>query len=194
LERTVYDGRNEKYEYPGFLFLMFEAYFESKGELGNISSILNPPYDKEIPLLLDGNYPLEVLNKALPDTVFKAVKESFYSDFVNNPQSGFRSYLRNQNVYDWKPEMPMMLCYCDNDEEVTYKNSITAYETMKRNGSKKVELWRAGKKFGHVNCAMFAVIYTKMFFDGFRHNRPGYHGPAFKRLLLNIGKLAVPAK
>ncbi len=194
LENTVYNGRNSKYEYPGFLFLMFEAYFESKGELKNLGNILNQPYNREVPPLLDGNYPIEEINKLLPDTVFKAFKDSFYLDFVNNTDADFRKYLRSNNVFDWKPEMPMMLCYCDNDEEVTYKNSITAYETMKRNGSKKVELWRAGKKFGHVNCALFAVVYTKMFFDGFRHGRPGYHGPAFKRLLLNIGKLTVKAK
>ena len=88
--------------------------------------------------------------------------------------------------------MPMQLCYCDADEEVPYQNSISAYETMKKNGSTTVELWDSGKKFGHENCALFAVVYTKMFFDGFRYGRhPGTHGPAFKRLLLNIGKLTV---
>jgi hypothetical protein len=192
IEGTVYDGRNQEYNYPGFLFLLLQSYFESRGDYKSLSNILNPPYDTLIPPLLDGNYPIQEIDKLLPNPVFKAIKKSFYDDFENNPESDFRKYLKSNNLYDWKPEMPMMLGYCNADEEVTYKNSTLAYETMKRNGSKSVELWRVGKKFGHVNCALFAVIYTKMFFDGFRDgHHPGSHGPAFKRLLLNLGKLGV---
>jgi len=39
---------------------------------------------------------------------------------------------------------------------------------MKKNGSKTIKLRRATKKFGHVNCAIFTSIYTKMWFDSFR--------------------------
>jgi hypothetical protein len=197
LEKTVYDSRTGKYDYPGFLFLLMEAYLEDAGKFKDFPKYLNPPYDTIIPPLIDGNTPVEEIDKLLPDTIFKVIKEGFYKEFENNPQSDFRKYLRGNNDYDWKPEMPMQLCYCDNDEEVDYHNSITAYETMVKNGSNSVELLDAGKKFGHVNCALFAVIYTKMFFDEYRYkktSRPGHHGPAFKRLLLNIGKLAIPAR
>jgi hypothetical protein len=73
---------------------------------------------------------------------------------------------------------------------VDFKNAITAYETMKANGSESVKLKRAGKKFKHVNCALFASVYTKMFFDAYVKGG-NKKGPAFKRLLLNIGKMAV---
>lgn len=194
IENTVYEGRNNPYDYPGFLMLLLRSYFESEGKLDELHTALKAPYDTLIPPLVDGNYPIDEVDKLLPDTIFLAVNDSFYNEFVNNPNCGFRTYLRKNNVYDWKPDMHMQLCYCNGDEEVNYKNSITAYETMKRNGSKKVELWRAGKKFGHVNCALFAVVYTKMYFDGFRHGHPGHHGPVFKRLLLEIGKMVVPAR
>ena len=85
----------------------------------------------------------------------------------------------------------MELCYCKHDDEVTYKNSVTAYQTMKKNGSSNVELWHAGRKFKHINCAIFAVVYTKMFFDGFLDGHPRTHGPIFKRMLLAMGKILV---
>jgi pimeloyl-ACP methyl ester carboxylesterase len=194
LESTVYEGRRGRFDYPVFFVLMLQTYFETtQHDIKKLGMVLKAPYDTLIPPLLDGNYPIEEINKLLPDTVFKAVKPVFYADFEQNPNSPFRKFLKDNSDYDWKPEMPMMLSYCNGDEEVTYKNSITAYNTMKRNGAKKVELWQAGKKFGHVNCALFAVVYTKMYFDGFRHGHPGHHGPHFKRLLLNIGKLTVKA-
>jgi len=191
LENTVYEGRRKEYVYPGFLMMLLKSYLDSEGQYNRLNTLLVSPYDTVVPPLLNGEYPLAEIDKVLPDTIFKAVNPVFYTDFENNPNSPFRVFLRNNNVYDWKPEMPMKLCYCDGDEEVTYQNSITAYNTMKQNGSKTVHLWRAGKKFGHVNCALFAVVYTKMFFDGFRNGRPGSNGPHFKRLLINIGKLAV---
>ena len=194
ISQTVWDGRHQRYDYPVFFFLLLQSYFESIGKPNDISKVLNSPYDTLIPPFLDGNYPIEEVDKLLPDTIFKTAKPEFLAQFESDSNSFFRKYLRDNNVYDWKPEMPMQLCYCNGDEEVNYLNSIIAYQTMKKNGADKVELWRAGKKFGHENCALFAVIYTKMFFDGFRDGHPGYHGPAFKRLLLNLGKLSVKAR
>lgn len=194
LESTVYNGRKNDYEYPGFFMLLLQSYYESTGQIEKMGEALKAPYRTEIPPLITGNYPVQEIDKLLPDTVMKAVTEDFLTQFENDSTSGFRKYLHDNNVNDWIPEMPMKLCYCDADEEVNYKNSVDTYARMKANGAKKVVLWRVGKKFGHVNCAQFAVIYTKMFFDGFRHGKPGSHGPHFERMLLNIGKLSVPAR
>jgi len=194
IAQTVWDGRSGRYDYPVFFFLLLQSYYESIGKPGDIAKALNSPYDTLIPPLMDGNYNIEDIDKLLPDTIFKTAKPEYLHQFETDSAFGFRRYLKENNVFDWKPEMPMQLCYCNGDEEVNYLNSITAYNTMVKNGSKSVELWRAGKKFGHENCALFAVIYTKMFFDGFRDGHPGNHGPAFKRLLLQIGKLGVKAR
>jgi biopolymer transport protein ExbD len=188
---TVTEGRNKYYEYPGFLAYLFKAYFDVNNDTLGIHNVFAAPYNKKIPILLDGNYPVEEIGKVMPHVAFTSVSKEFYQEYETNPEMGFKKFLVDNSVYDWKPEAPMQLCYCNGDKQVTYKNSLKAYETMKKNGSKHVELWRSGKKFNHVNCALFSIIYTKMFFDGFVHNRPGTHGPRFKRMLLNIGKLAV---
>jgi hypothetical protein len=194
ISQTVWDGRGARYDYPVFFFMLLQSYYESIGKPQLVGQMLNKPYDSLIPPLLDGYHTIEAIDSLLPDTIFKAAKPEFLYQFEHDSTFFFRTYLKQNDVYDWSPKMPMQLCYCNGDEEVPYHNTITAFNTMKANGSNSVELWRAGKKFGHENCALFAVIYTKMFFDGFRDGHPGYHGPAFKRLLLNIGKLSVKAR
>jgi hypothetical protein len=191
IETTVYDARSKPNDNPGYLMLLMASYYESRDSQAQMSELLATPYDISIPPLMDGSWPIEVVNSCLPDTCFKAVKTEFYKDFDQNKNSAFRKYLASNNVYDWKPESPTELCYCKGDDQVTYKNSITAYDAMKKNGSTSVELWHAGRKFKHINCALFAVIYTKMFFDGFLEGHPRSHGPMFKRMVLNIGKLLV---
>lgn len=191
VENTVYTTRRKHYDYPGYLAFMLASFYETQGGMQLMRDALVAPYDTILPKLVGGAWPMEVIDANMPDTAFKAVKNEFYLDFEQNKNSPFRQYLASNNVYDWKPDAPVQLCYCKGDEQVTYKNSLTAYETMKKNGARHVELWQAGRKFHHVNCALFAVIYTKMFFDEFREGRPMRHGPLYKRLLLDIGKLAV---
>ena len=191
IESTVYEARAKPNDNPGYLMLLMSSYYEARDSQSRMGSLLCAPYDTIIPQLMTGTWPIEVVNSCLPDTCFKAVKKEFYLDFDQNVNSPFRKYLASNNVYDWKPESPTELCYCKGDEQVTYKNSIKAYETMKKNGATNVELWHAGRKFKHVNCALFAVVYTKMFFDGFLDGHPRSHGPLFKRVVLNIGKLLI---
>ena len=60
---------------------------------------------------------------------------------------------------------------------------------MKENGSKTVTLRKAAKNLGHVNCALFASINTKMWFDSFRKaSKKGRKGPWRKRFLLHLQK------
>lgn len=188
VEGTVYDARLLPNENPVYLMLLLSSYYESKDSLAQMRQALVHPYDSIIPPMITGEWPEEVLNAILPDTCFLTVQPELFKQFEDSGSS-FRRYLRSNNVYDWKPESPTELCYCMHDEQVPYKNSLTAYNTMKKNGSTDVHLWIAGRKFRHINCASFAIVYTKMFFDGFLKGHPMSHGPFFKRVLLSIGKL-----
>lgn len=191
LEQTVYDGRNKRYAYPGYLMFLFHAYYGSQGDYTRMAEVLKSPYDKTVTPLMNGQWPMEVINASIPDTAFRSVKEEVLVDFEQNPNSPFRKYLSTNNVYDWKPEAPVQLCYCNGDKEVPYGNSTLAYVTMKKNGSSSVTLRNAGKKFNHYNCALFAVIYTKMYFDNFVKGKSGNHHHYFKHIVLDIGKLAI---
>jgi dienelactone hydrolase len=191
LSKTVYDGRNDKYDYPGFLMFLLYTYFGSMGNPDAMATVLKAPYDSIIPPMMFGNWPIEEVNTFLPDTAFRVVKDDFLKEFEENPNSNFRKYLESNNVYDWKPDAPVQLCYCEGDRKVPYMNSYAAEQAMTKNGAKEIILLSAGKKFDHINCALFAVIYTKMFFDDFVKYEAAKNRQLVRRVVLNIGKLTV---
>lgn len=187
---TVDEAKDKEYGTPSFLMLLVKSYYDVEKPGANFAEVLKFPYDSVIPPLLDGNYSLWDVDKHLPMVAYRALKEEFVNDYLTNPDNGFKKYLASNNVFDWKPEAPMQLCYCNSDESVNYRNSFTAYQTMAKNGSKDVFLRMAGKKFRHESCALFAVVYTKMFFDSYLHGG-NERGPLMKRMILDIGKMAV---
>lgn len=191
LEHTVFDGRNDKYDYPGFLMFLLYTYFGTLGNSDLMATVLKAPYDSIIPALMHGEWPMEEINTFLPDTAFRVVKDDFLKDFEENPNSHFRNYLIENNVYDWKPEAPVQLCYCEGDRKVPYINSLAAQQAMTKRGAKQIKLLSAGKKFDHINCALFAVIYTKMFFDNFVKYDEDKNNRLLRRVVLNIGKLTI---
>jgi hypothetical protein len=118
------------------------------------------------------------------------LSDSLINLFVNDDEFIFKQLLRENSMDNWVPERPMQICYCTGDEEVVYTNALVAYEYMKTRGAKNVKLRKAGgDKFTHRKCADWAVIYTKMYFDSFRHgSKKGRRGPVFKRMLIGIAK------
>ncbi|MFN0201037.1 MAG: hypothetical protein ACKVTZ_05925, partial [Bacteroidia bacterium] len=75
------------------------------------------------------------------------------------------------------------------DEEVNYKNSLIAHEAMTKKGAKHVRKLEVSQKFSHANCAGFATIHTKMYFDSFRKgSKYGRKGPLWKRFALRMAK------
>jgi|JI6StandDraft_1071083.scaffolds.fasta_scaffold81504_1 hypothetical protein len=187
---SVESGRDKEYTYPVFLMMLVKSYYDTKLPNNRMREVLKAPYDTIIPAMLDGCTSFSTINAALPSIPYKVLTDDFVNDYLHNPISGFKQYLKENSVYNWKPEAPMQLCYCNSDEEVNYKNSLTAYETMVQNGSTNVKLRMSGKKFKHVNCALFAAVYTKMFFDA-QLKGGNKKGPIGKRMLIDIGKLAV---
>jgi pimeloyl-ACP methyl ester carboxylesterase len=189
VERTVYENRLKPNENPVYLIELFCSYYESRDSLQYLSSVLVPPYDSIIPPMMNGDWCEEPINACLPDTCYHAIQPAVFQAFDRDPQSPMRQYLHDNNVYDWRPESPTLLTYCGCDHDVPPQNSLTAYQTMEKNGSPDLRLLMAGRKFHHVNCASFTVMYTKMFFDGILQGKKHPRGPAYKRALLNIGKL-----
>lgn len=182
-----------EYSHPGYLPYLFYSYNEVYKMFDDPNALLKSPYDTTMPPLFNGEYKMGEINKQLPEVPSDMIKEEFVEQFLNNPDFVFTKALEMNNVYDWKPEAPMQICYCKADEQVYYKNALVAYETMrKKHGAKNVRLRHAGKKYGHNKCALFSAIYTKMYFDSFlKGSEKGRKGPVFKRFLITLSKLKI---
>ena len=150
------------YSQPHYLPYLLRAYNEVYKVVGNdVNIIYKSPYDTLIPKLFDGKHDIRQINKALPEIPKNMLKDTFVNLFVNDPNFGFTLALKANGVYDWKPEQPTQLCYCNADEQVSYKNALVAYKKMRENGAKHIILRDAGKKYNHYKCAIFSSLYTK---------------------------------
>jgi len=181
------------YSQPHYLPFLLKSYNEVYKVVGNdINVIYKHPYDTLIPKLFDGKHGIGDINRALPEVPKNMIRDTFINLFVNDPNFAFIKALKANNVYDWKPEKPVQLCYCKADEQVTYKNSLIAYRKMRENGSRHILLRNAGKKYDHYKCAIFSSLYTKMYFDSFRKgSKYGRKGPLGKRMAIDIAKLFI---
>lgn len=177
------------YSHPGYLPYLVFGYNPIYHFFDNPSDIFAAPYDQTLPPLFDGKHSMDEVNKAMPPVPKDVFKPEALQAFENDPNFPFRKALEENNVFNWAPNEPVMLCYCEADEQVYYKNSIVAHKAMKENGSKNVRLRNSGKKFNHGQCAVYASVYTKYWFDSFRKgSKKGRKGDPFKLFILEVAK------
>ncbi|GIR11882.1 MAG: hypothetical protein CM15mP23_04570 [Cryomorphaceae bacterium] len=109
--------------------------------------------------------------------------------YLNNPNFKFKLALEENNLIDWKTDVPTQFCYCVRDKRVLKENSITAFNMMKENGSKQLYLRKVGNQIDHITCAGYAFVYTKLWFDGYKKGSiSGRKGHLLKRLALSLKK------
>lgn len=179
----------KEYSHPGYLPYLMVGYNEVYGFVKDPFLIFKEPYRDLLRPLFNGEHSMKEVNKVMPDVPKDALDDKMLEEYINNPEFPLRKALVENSNYDWKPEAPMQMCYCNADEQVNYKNALVAYDAMKENGAKNVRLRNSGKKFNHNTCALFSAIYTGWYFDSFRKgSKKGRKGPLFKRMLLNIAK------
>lgn len=179
----------EPYSHPGYLPYLMLGYNEVYGFFDDTFSAFKEEYQEKLRPLFDGTHSMGDVNKVMPEIPKEALKDELIEEYLNNPDFPFRKALVENSNHDWKPEAPVQMCYCNADEQVSYKNALVAYDAMKKNGAENVKLRNSGKRFSHNTCALFSAVYTGWYFDSFRKgSKKGRKGPLFKRFLLNLAK------
>lgn len=181
---------NIEYTQPHYLPYLLYGYNELyKIVEGKFEQIFTEPYDSIIPIYFDKQHSVNQINDILPTIPMKMIKPYFANEFKTNPDFVFSKRLRENNLYDWVPQAPVQLCYCKGDEEVYYKNSLVAYDYMTKNGAKHITKRNVGDKFSHRQCADYAALYSKFYFDSFKNgNKNGNKGAFFKNLMIGMVK------
>ena len=173
--------------YLPYLLMTYDEVYKITG--GQYSDLFVSPYDTIIPELYKGDLNLFEINDFLPKTPVDMVQTDLVEQYLNNPQFKFRLALEENNLIDWKTETPTQLCYCTEDQRVLKENSFVAYQTMLANGSTNLTLRKVGNKVDHIECAGFAFVYTKLWFNTFKKgSKKGRKGNLFKRFALSIKK------
>jgi hypothetical protein len=180
------------YSNPHYLPYILEGFNEVYNMVPDINKIYKAPYDSLIRVYLDGTHHLKSLDEVLPKIPKDMILDSIVEVYKHDPNFPMHKALKDNSLCYWKPENPVQLCYCNADEQVTYKNAFVARDEMKKCGAKHVTVRNGGSKYGHYKCALFASMYTKLYFDSFRNgSKYGRKGNLGKRFLLAIAKLAI---
>ncbi|MBL4657050.1 MAG: hypothetical protein JKX73_03555 [Flavobacteriales bacterium] len=176
----------------GYLPYLIFAYDKIYGLMDAPSEYFKAPYDTLLPPMFDGTHPYPELVQMLPRNMLLVVHQKIYDEFANNPEDPFRLGLEDNNVYEWVPSQPVMMCYCRGDRQVNWRNAKKTEKWMNDHDAPFVKSKSAGRKFSHRKCAYFAPAYAKWWFDGFREGKPkGGKGPIGKRLMLSIAKIFI---
>jgi len=164
---VVIDPNNKNGDWVLFMY-MVKSFQDAYSMRASLSEIFIAPWDSLVPIYFDGHTGYSGIRKNLPEKVTDIFQQEFMAKEFMAEHSTFKNILKENSVYEFVPKVPTQLCYCSDDEMVTYKNSEVAYNWMKKNGAKKLKIKDAGKNLDHEECAIFTVIYTKFFFDRYR--------------------------
>lgn len=158
------------YSQPGYLPYILKSYNMVYNFFTEWENVLLYPYYETLPPLLDGWHGMGELNAAMPAIPNQIMIPEVLDSFRNDMDHYFRHALRDNDVYDWTPQAPLKMFYCEADDEVDYRNAIVAYNKFIENGATSVSKQSAGENFGHFECALFALQGGKNWFDTFRPN------------------------
>ncbi len=96
--------------------------------------------------------------------------DPFVLDVLDNDTTLIQAYNDN-DVYDWAPNSPTLIYYCNADEVVNPANSFLLDSVMRARGADQV-LLEDGGALNHGDCAIPAAVRTLEFFTSFANVYP----------------------
>ncbi|MES2139117.1 MAG: lipase family protein [Bacteroidota bacterium] len=180
------------YSHPGYLPYLMYSYQEVYKCFKDENCSFKAPYAAMLPPLYDGKHSMSDINKVMPEVPKDILTDEFLLGLSSNEKFPFKLAIAENSVHNWKPETPVLFCYCKADEQVNYKNAIIASDVMKSKGAKNIKLRHTSRKMGHRTCAVFSSVYAKMYFDSFvKGSKKGRKGPLINRMAISLAKIKV---
>jgi hypothetical protein len=127
-----------------------------------IDSVFKSPYDTLLPNLLDRTHPFSdasVLD-SIPARMFE---DDILLQFQTDPNHYFRRVLADNDLYDWSPQMPLVLFHSDADIENPYENALFTLQKFQQNGAADVSIVTVNG-ISHPEAGRYHVIYGINFF------------------------------
>ena len=154
----------QPYPNPGYLPYVLFSYQNIYNLFDDITEVLLPPYSEYLFGMYSGSFSMYSINATLPDNPVEIFQDSYYEDFLNDPNHPFNLALIDNDVYDFTPQSPMKLLHCNGDDNIPYENSVIAYNYFVESGATDVYL-EDGGNYDHVACAQLAIIGSKLWID-----------------------------
>jgi len=92
----------------------------------------------------------------LPGLIFK---DSILQVLRSQPEHPFNIALQESDLFDWTPQAPVYMLYCEGDDQVPFRNTIIADSTMNARGATDVSSKEVsgGRNLDHGQCAIPAL-------------------------------------
>lgn len=157
----------EPYSVPGYLPYLIQSYQHVYGNLyDSIQHIFIPPYDQTLPPLLQGDHDMWEVDNAMPPVPRDIIQPDYADAFFSDTTHPAYLALKDNDVYQWVPEAPVLFNYCRSDEQVSYINTLVASEWMINAGAPSIEVIERDTVLDHFNCATPSLFLSKGWFDG----------------------------
>lgn len=119
---------NPEYSSPGYLPFLLLGYQSIYGNLYNsLSDVFVPPYDSTIPLLFDRETSMGRIESQLPRRWPDMFQPDYIDGVLNDRNHPAAVAIRDQDLLNFKPEAPLFMFYCSEDEQVDPRNTIVAW-------------------------------------------------------------------
>lgn len=156
----------DPYPAPYYLpYILFAYHHVYPGMVDDLGEVLKEPWATLLPPLFQGNNGSGPVDAVMPNVPSQILKDEVLADFNSDPDHFFRVALRDNDLYDWTPQAPVRMIYCEADDHVVYQNSIVTLQAMQANGAASVQAMSAGASFDHGGCAFPALLSAKAWFD-----------------------------
>lgn len=164
----------EVYYYPAYIPNTALSYQTVYGNLyNNLTDIFKPEYAGFIQQYYDGQISLSTLNESLIQTLTtltgasvarRMLQESAIAAVENDPNHPINLALKDNDVFNWTPVSPTRIFYCTADDQVPFRNSVVARDTMTANGAADLQAIDVNPTADHGGCVVPALTQTLFFF------------------------------
>ncbi len=161
----LYDAPYRYMGYAVYIIMSYEAAYNNLYD--SLNTVFKQQYIDDIKLYFDGSqdeYSMGVASDALPPYIKNLLTTEFYNAIKHNPDHPMWIDVADNDLYDWKPQFPLRMFYCDGDSQVNYKNSTTTADTMTANGAENVKAINVFPGADHSPCSFPALKSALNFF------------------------------
>lgn len=153
------------------------SYNEVYGLYDDLEEYVKQPYAAMCEEFYRGEVGLFDLNARLIDTLIARegasitkfmLQDSAITAMEGNPNHPLRVALADNDTYNWAPQVPTRIYYCEGDDQVPFRNSVVADSVMQANGATDLIASDLSATADHRECITPAVVSTIFFFGNYQ--------------------------
>jgi hypothetical protein len=158
----------DPYPTPGYLPYILFSYNYIYHIVDDPISLLKPPYDSIIPPMFDGMHSIGEINNVSNPVPRYMILDSVMDAYENDPNHPLKVALRDNDLYNWVPRSPVKMFYCSSDDQVSFQNTIVAYNNFIAAGATTVSMYETANNLNHGDCALPTMLFGKFYMDSLK--------------------------